>query len=382
VAASGGALKSLSGPDHGPGPCPLATWFVTSSGSTPLAAFDTTLTDGIFYWARIELDRTAGTMMGRMDGTVGSLDLQVRDMFELESADGEPVTFRVQALVNLVEQDRCFPPAHCEVSVAHVDLIHGPDLVRTVRGVSSQVLELRLTKAHREPFEIRMDGSVGLSAQSGIWGRFQSSLQFLDLPPGSRVTSCHGFVADAPTHVLVSLAGSEVAHDGVTIHWQVSDPGLVALIHRRSSGTDLWEALTSVVASGTGRISFEDRAVIPGAHYSYRLGFPNEHGDDIHAGEVSFHIPAAPALRLRLAGSNPARITDEVEVQLGSRGSAQLAAFDVAGRRMGHRQIDTAAIGSSTRFRLSDLGLALPGLYVLRLQQAEVESTLRVMLVH
>jgi hypothetical protein len=359
-----------------PGPCPLANWSIDGwllSGTTPKAVFDTTLMDPDFFTARLQFDHAAGTALSSISGQIGGANLWIRDVFAVEGIGTAPVTFRARLSVTVLGDLRCNPSGHCDHASASVTLVHGADQVRTTEESFRQVLELSLTKSDCETFELETRLESGVAAFTGAFGRATSVLEFLDLPPGARVTSCHGFIYDVATPVQVSVAETRVAHDRVRIDWYVPQPGLEARVLRSDAPGNPAVLREVVPASGAGRVTFEETQVVPGATYVYMLGLPDRDAKSV-VGHVSITIPHAPSFGIRLIGRHPARAGAEVLVTTLSDMAARLTAFDVSGRRVGEVRLPRSSV-SGTRVRLDDLSMTRPGVYLLELTQGAHRSS-------
>lgn len=123
-----------------------------------------------------------------------------------------------------------------------------------------------------------------------------------------------------------------------------------------------------IVANGTGRLVVEDREIVAGERYGYRLGFP----DGSFAGEVWVTVPDA---RLSLTAAwDPAGRSLHVSCSLPSDGPATLELFDPSGRR--HRSWTLEGLGAGTHGIDLDRPAGLrSGIHLLRLRQRDREAT-------
>ncbi|MGH7724197.1 MAG: T9SS type A sorting domain-containing protein [Candidatus Eiseniibacteriota bacterium] len=173
------------------------------------------------------------------------------------------------------------------------------------------------------------------------------------------------FSLDGPVPVLLSLLETEVATDRVVLLWYGIDAsGLAAVVQRRSESME-WETLGPPVAEGPDRLRFEDRSIVPGMRYGYRLAY-REEGTERFTEETWVQVPA---LALSLAGfePNPARGRPVVRLSLPGEELATLEVFDARGRVIRSQRVDEFGPGTHT-LRLEN---ALPaGIYWLRLAQA------------
>lgn len=171
-------------------------------------------------------------------------------------------------------------------------------------------------------------------------------------------------VHDLPTPVAASLASSEVEADRVWLVWHAA--GVVhpmATIYR-TRGAESWRALLEAEVDDGGRIVCEDRAVVGGERYGYRLGL-REGGIERMVGEVWVETPAA---HLALHGIRPTpSVADPlVSFSLPDRRGGRLELLDVNGRRWMDRSLDRLGPGRH-EVVLATRGVVPPGLYWVRL---------------
>ncbi|HKQ58000.1 MAG TPA: hypothetical protein VJY35_09045 [Candidatus Eisenbacteria bacterium] len=170
---------------------------------------------------------------------------------------------------------------------------------------------------------------------------------------------------DLPTPVQLARASMEARSDRVAIAWQ-TEPGLATLVERRADGP--WAEIARPRADGSGRIEFEDRDVISGTRYGYRIS-AEESGAPVVLDEVWVDVPAAAELAIAgwmVDASRTAR--PRVALSLASGSPATLELFDPGGRRLHVQRIEGASAGPQV------VTLDLPrapgsGVYFLRLAQ-------------
>jgi hypothetical protein len=184
---------------------------------------------------------------------------------------------------------------------------------------------------------------------------------------------------DGSTPVQLSLVSAEAGPDVVRLHWYVADaPGLRATLQRRTAATD-WATLREVAADGAGHIDVEDRDVVPGERYGYRLGIADESGVAL-AGDVWVDVPLAAALSVR-ASWDPRAGAVRVEYSLPVAGPAAFDIFDAGGRRRAAERIDGDRLGGRVlTLRLGD-GPS-PGILFIRLRQGEASARARVVIIY
>jgi hypothetical protein len=167
------------------------------------------------------------------------------------------------------------------------------------------------------------------------------------------------FDGDLPTGVVASLVVCETAPDHVHLVWS-SEYRSSCVIERRSE-TIAWRELGHASADGSGRISYTDGDVVPGARYAYRLRFGV--GDSLVTAE---EWATVPSFALALAGfsPNPALAgSASIAFTLPYQAAGQLAAYDVAGRAVLHVDISGLGPGRHT----VNLGIGRAGVYWIRL---------------
>ena len=179
------------------------------------------------------------------------------------------------------------------------------------------------------------------------------------------------------TPVEVALASAEAAPDRVTLTWyDGGHPDLAATVERRETTTG-FATVGAVSADGNGDLTFVDTAVTPGGRYAYRLSWL-EGATQRTTPEVWVDVPVAAVFALRGAQPNPAVGEVVVALSLPDAAPATLELLDVAGRRLGERQVAGAG---PHRVSISE-GLALePGVYLVRLTRAGRSLTTRVTVV-
>ena len=154
----------------------------------------------------------------------------------------------------------------------------------------------------------------------------------------------------------------------MTLVWQLAGgiPGSVTVSRR--TATLPWEVLGAAVPEGTERLRYEDRGVIAGSRYAYRLGW-SEGGLERYSAETWIEVPAA-RLALTLEGfrPNPAAGSPTVALTLPDGAPATLEAYDIAGRQVLAREVGSLGPGRHL-VRLESGGLE-PGVYHLRLRRA------------
>ena len=183
-----------------------------------------------------------------------------------------------------------------------------------------------------------------------------------------------GVTCDRPTAALVSLVGTDVAPDRVTVTWYVSGSDSRLEVERREAQGE-WASLGDVAPDGRGMIVFVDTQVVPGRSYDYRMRLSDGTGSQ-WAGETSVVVPLRSVLSLGGFHPNPAGPTVQLAFSLASRDPATLTLFDVAGRRLFSREV--GALGPGSHVIPIDRGGSLKsGIYLLHLAQGGRSVTRR-----
>jgi hypothetical protein len=183
------------------------------------------------------------------------------------------------------------------------------------------------------------------------------------------------FAPNAPTPILVALANVDVTPERVRLTWDGPGAGsLVARVERRGT-TSEWERLGEPVFEGSDRLRYEDRSVLPGARYGYRLTYL-EGASERFTSETWVEVPAA--VRFALGGMipNPSRGNPTIAFSLDRDEPASLALFDVRGRRVYEREVDSLGPGAH-RIAIEGQGTFPAGIYSVRLRQADRVATTR-----
>ena len=182
--------------------------------------------------------------------------------------------------------------------------------------------------------------------------------------PGQLTNEVWSLSFDAPTPTLVSFAGAEATPDRVRLIWEVADAAAIrAEVHRRASGDIAWSELGRPAVEGD-RLVFEDRDVVPGTRYRYRL---------IEAGAVlDEQWVTVPGATLALAGAspNPSPGGIAVEFSLSSSDRATLELFDLRGRLIAQREVGSLGAGAH-HMALAGPGDLAAGVYLIRLVRGE-----------
>jgi hypothetical protein len=175
-------------------------------------------------------------------------------------------------------------------------------------------------------------------------------------------------VGDGPVPVELALVSAETAPGLARLTWYASGtPFPEAVAYRRAEPGD-WSRLAVLLPDGSGRLVLEDRDVLPGHRYGYRLGV-RDGAVERFVGETSVEIPAALGFALESPRPNPTTGRAlQVAFVLPDDARATLALFDVSGRLLESREVGALGAGR----HLVTLGAAQPlepGLHFVRLER-------------
>jgi hypothetical protein len=177
--------------------------------------------------------------------------------------------------------------------------------------------------------------------------------------------------------VQLALVSAEAEPHLARLTWYTATgAGLTATVYRRG-GAGEWAALGTVAADGSGQIVYEDRTVVAGTRYGYRLGV-SENGTESYLGEAWVEVPVAVAFALAGAEPNPAVRQLQVAFALPDAAGARLEAYDVTGRRVA--QVEVGGLGAG-RHVVKLGGELRGGVYLVRLTRGEQTLTTRAVVV-
>jgi hypothetical protein len=185
------------------------------------------------------------------------------------------------------------------------------------------------------------------------------------------------FGVDGPVAAEVSLVSAEALSDRVTLAWLEAGDRLPATLYRGAGGE--WTALTRLDPDGEGMLRYEDRDVIPGTRYGYRLGIV-EAGVERLLGEISVEVPAVSQLALRGVSPNPAARDLNVAFSLPGSAPARLELIDIAGRRVKSEEVGSLGAGNHV-LNVNRDGQLAAGVYLVRLAQEGRSATARAVVV-
>ena len=159
----------------------------------------------------------------------------------------------------------------------------------------------------------------------------------------------------------------DASSERVRLAWYSLDAAtLDASVYRRTASS-AWQQLGAAVPDGREQLSFEDRGVVAGQRYGYRLGW-QEQGREIFGAETWVDTPESPMFALYGLRPNPALGMLNVSFSLPTSGRASLEILDVAGRQVMFREV--GSFGPGTHLVRLERGQIRPGVYWLRLTQS------------
>ena len=172
---------------------------------------------------------------------------------------------------------------------------------------------------------------------------------------------------DAATPATASLIDSHAEPGLVRLNWFVTDAASAVVTVQRQHGAEAWTMLGSPTSTASDRLTFEDRSVVAGESYRYRLSL-REAGSETLTDAVEITVPTGYTLELAGATPNPAIGSNlRVTLSLPRTMPARLDLIDVSGRRVTSRDLSGLAPGRQT-VALGDGVRLAPGLYVIRLE--------------
>lgn len=165
--------------------------------------------------------------------------------------------------------------------------------------------------------------------------------------------------------VLASLVSADAAVDRARIVWRVVVPASPFHVFRAASD-GAWRVVAGVSSDFDGRVAYEDRDVVAGAVYHYRLGTsldPEEAG-----GDARVEIPRVTAFAFDPIVPNPATGRMRLAFATPAAGPVSLEAFDLSGRRVLRRELGGTA---GRQVASIDAGFPGAGVYLVRLSYGD-----------
>jgi hypothetical protein len=163
---------------------------------------------------------------------------------------------------------------------------------------------------------------------------------------------------------------------GLRVEITGSYSGAWYTVSRASDPDGTWRTLSTSDVLCTGTCYAYDVAIEPGHTYWYRFDLDTANGR-VSFGPYATTIPVPPRIAAAVTpnpGSGPVRIDLQLAGAAGTRVAAEVALFDLTGRRVATIDRQSMAPGSRTvtwNGRLSDGRIAPIGLYLLRFTAAD-----------
>jgi flagellar hook capping protein FlgD len=195
-------------------------------------------------------------------------------------------------------------------------------------------------------------------------------------------------IDDVPTGIAVPRFIAEAADGYIRLAWTVADPtGITGFrLHRAEGDGEFFEAIEAEPrpSRGAGEYQAEDRSVIPGRSYRYRLEVVRE-GTSGWEGPVPVTIPA-PIVRLAWQAASPNPFSRSVSLALAvpRAGEAWVRVYDLTGHEVAtlHRGAVSPGVKTLTWEGMGQAARpAAAGVYLLRADLAGESTTRRVVLI-
>ncbi len=168
-----------------------------------------------------------------------------------------------------------------------------------------------------------------------------------------------------PLSTAAFAEAASIEADGglVRVRWNMG--GIEsARIYRREEHR-AWQFIATATSDGAHRVTYEDRDVVAGVSYSYRLGIMGP-GGEVFAGETSITVPAPASLEMSRVALDAEGLL--VEFAFARNAPAALEVYDLSGRRRILRRLEGLAAGTH-RAHLAEARRLEPGVYFVRLHQ-------------
>jgi hypothetical protein len=181
----------------------------------------------------------------------------------------------------------------------------------------------------------------------------------------------------ATVAVLASVISADADPERVRLAWSTELADEVTVYRRR--GAEAWSALARVAVDGSHRVRYEDRDIVPGATYAYRLGI-SMNGGEIFAGETEVTVPAASQFALGSVSWERSGRSLTLGVTLPRAAPVTIEVFDVSGRRWLSQVIE--GLGAGTHEVRVGVPTALPsGVFFARASQDRASEPRRFVIV-
>jgi hypothetical protein len=184
---------------------------------------------------------------------------------------------------------------------------------------------------------------------------------------------------DVVVPVAASLVSASAEPDFVRLEWFVGANDRVIAGVEREVGPSLWRDLGAPDRTGSDRLVFEDRDVVSGAQYTYRLRLRSG-AEETVIGPTSVAVPAKFALALLGAQPNPGsegRL--EIAFTVPQAMPVHVELLDLSGRRMASSESGASGPGRHL-VEFGARGELAPGVYFIRMSAGGRTFTRRALL--
>lgn len=184
------------------------------------------------------------------------------------------------------------------------------------------------------------------------------------------------FAADGVVATRLALASADVTRERVRLEWHGPGAGALEATLERRVGEGEWRQMGRALPEGPDALAFEDRDVVPGERYGYRLTY-REDGVLTRTPEHWLEVPLGASFALAGFAPNPSpRRGASVAFTLPDDSPATLEVHDIAGRLVMRRDIGALGVGRHTMAIEGDARLD-PGMYLIRLRSAAGQRVAR-----
>jgi hypothetical protein len=181
-----------------------------------------------------------------------------------------------------------------------------------------------------------------------------------------------GFDISVP--VEASLVSADAEPGLVRLRWFTTQAAGGRWTVARAEADAAWRTLGEPSTDGSDVVGFEDRSVVAGKRYGYRLETP----DGATFGETWVDVPGAAGFALLGLRPQPAGPGDlKVAFSLAEPGPVRLELFDAGGRCVRSRDLGKLEAGSHLENLDRDKRIGA-GIYFVRLTQSERRASMRV----
>ncbi len=195
--------------------------------------------------------------------------------------------------------------------------------------------------------------------------------------PGLGTVSVVLAIPDRTTPALASLIEAFAEPGLVRVAWY-SNIAVAAQVTLERRSAEVWEARAQLTADGANRLRYEDRDVVAGTRYAYRLRIVDG-GRTWFSDEVTVQVPDGLAFGRIAIHPNPARSEFEVAFEISDPAPVEFEILDVSGRRVQHQSL--AGLGAGSHVIAPNRARLDPGLYWVVVRQAGRSATKRVVVV-